>query len=69
MKDVSNRLKVFYTDVRGEMKKVTRPSWKEVRGTTIVVLVTVAFFGVYFYFVDLGLSAAVDRVIEHFSRG
>jgi len=68
IKDTSARLKAFYADVRGEMKKVTWPSWKEVRGTTIVVLVTVAFFGVYFYIVDLGLSTLVDRIIAHFSR-
>lgn len=68
VKEVSTRLKAFYADIRGEMKKVTWPSWKEVRGTTIVVLVTVAFFGLYFYVVDLGLSAMVDRIIAHFSR-
>lgn len=66
-KDFGARLKGFYSDVRSEMKKVTAPSWKEVRGTTVVVLVTVAIFGVFFYIVDFLLSQIVDTIINHFS--
>ncbi|MGH9394110.1 MAG: preprotein translocase subunit SecE [Terriglobales bacterium] len=68
VKDLSLRLKSFYTDVRSEMKKVTAPSWKEVQGTTIVVLVTVAVFGVFFYFADMLLTAVMQGIITHFSH-
>lgn len=68
VKELSGRLKSFYVDVRSEMKKVTAPSWKEVQGTTVVVLVTVAIFGAFFWVVDMGLTKAVDWVIVHFSR-
>jgi len=67
-KDLAVRLKTFYGDVRSEMKKVTVPSWKEVQGTTGVVLVTVAIFGIFFYIVDKILLWAVDAIIVHFSR-
>jgi len=68
VKDLSNRLKGFYTDVRSEMKKVTAPNWKEVQGTTIVVLVTVAIFGLFFWVVDAGLQRMVQAIIVHFSK-
>ncbi len=68
IKELSGRLKAFYTDVRSEMKKVTAPSFKEVRGTTMVVLVTVAIFGAFFYVVDMFLTWAMNGIIVHFSH-
>jgi preprotein translocase SecE subunit len=68
VRELSGRLKGFYTDVRSEMKKVTAPGWKEVRGTTVVVLVTVAIFGAFFYVVDMFLTWAMNGIIVHFSR-
>ncbi len=68
VKELSGRLRGFYVDVRSEMKKVTVPSWKEVRSTTVVVLVTVAIFGAFFYVADMILTRAVNAVIVHFSR-
>ena len=68
VKELSGRLKAFYTDVRSEMKKVTAPSFKEVRGTTMVVLVTVAIFGAFFYVVDMFLTWAMNGIIVHFSH-
>ena len=57
IKSWPERIKVFYNDVRTEMRKVTAPSWKEVQGTTIVVVITVFLFGLYF--------AVIDYVIQH----
>lgn len=65
---LSTRLKGFYTDVRSEMKKVTVPSWKEVQSTTIVVLITVAIFGAFFWVVDMFLTKVVNMIILHFSH-
>ena len=42
----------FLHDVRVEMRQVNWPSRADVISTTIVVTVTVAFFGVYFFFTD-----------------
>jgi preprotein translocase subunit SecE len=51
------RIKTFYNDVRSEMRKVTAPSFKEVRATTTVVVITVFIFALYF--------AVIDFVIQH----
>jgi preprotein translocase subunit SecE len=54
------KVKTFYNDVRMEMKKVTTPSLKEVQATTIVVVVTVFIFGVYFWLVDFLIGRGID---------
>jgi preprotein translocase SecE subunit len=46
------RVRSFLHDVRVEMKQVKWSSWSEVVSTTIVVTVTVAFFGVFFWITD-----------------
>ena len=53
------RLIDFLGEVRSEMKRVTWPSRKEVYATTIVVILTSVFFGVYLWGLDLVLSAAL----------
>jgi preprotein translocase subunit SecE len=50
------------------MRKVTTPSRKEVEATTIVVIITVFIFGVYFWVVDSVLiGPALDRIFKYFS--
>jgi preprotein translocase subunit SecE len=68
IKSWPERTKGFYTDVRTEMKKVSTPSLKEVQATTLVVLITVAIFGVFFWLVDLGLGTIVNRVFTYFTK-
>ncbi len=53
------RLTDFLREVRSEMKRVTWPARKEVYATTIVVILTSMFFGVYLWGLDLVLSAAL----------
>jgi preprotein translocase subunit SecE len=53
------QLRDFLGEVRSEMKRVTWPSRKEVYATTIVVIFTSVFFGVYLWGLDLVLSAAL----------
>ena len=48
--------RTFVTEVRNELKRVTWPSRKEVYATTIVVILTSVFFGVYLWGVDLILT-------------
>jgi preprotein translocase subunit SecE len=62
------QIKSFYTDVRMEMKKVTTPSFKEVRSTTVVVIIAVFFFGVYFWLVDNAIGQVIDRLLRSFHR-
>lgn len=68
IKDFSSRIRGFYVDVRSEMKKVTRPGWIEVRDTTVVVLVSVFIFGIFFYLIDLLFTHTVDTFFLRLSR-
>ena len=56
----------FLTEVRNEMKRVTWPSQREVYATTVVVILTSVFFGLYLFAVDLGLNNAVQWLINRF---
>ena len=47
------QLHTFLVEVRVELKKVTWPGGKEVRSTTMVVVVTVIIFGVFLSTVDV----------------
>jgi preprotein translocase subunit SecE len=46
------RLSQFLRDVRAEMKRVSWPTAKEVKNTTIITLVAVVFFAIYLFLVD-----------------
>ena len=62
------RWRNFLHEVRVEMRQVTWPTRHEVFVTTWVVIVTVAFFGVFFFGVDSGASWIVQRVIKFFGH-
>jgi preprotein translocase subunit SecE len=68
LKSWPERVKAFYGDVRTEMKKVTAPSFKEVRSTTAVVIIAVFFFAAFFWAVDLILSQSLDALFHYFAR-
>ena len=46
------RMGQFLRDVRAEMKRVSWPTVKEVKNTTIITLVAVIFFAIYLFLVD-----------------
>jgi preprotein translocase subunit SecE len=56
----------FLTEVRNEMKRVTWPSQREVYATTVVVILTSVFFGLYLFAVDLLLNNAVQWLFKRF---
>jgi preprotein translocase subunit SecE len=66
IKGLPSRTASFVRDVKAELKKVTWPSKKEVYGTTIVVLVTVFFFGCYLFLVDSVLQIAINQIFQFF---
>ena len=47
-----DRMAQFLRDVRAEMKRVSWPSVKEVKNTTIITLIAVVFFAIYLFSVD-----------------
>mgnify|MGYP001206555125 CR=1 FL=1 len=68
IKSWPQRVRSFGTDVYAEMKKVTSPSFKEVRATTMVVLITVVIFGVFFAVTDYVLGNGMQRLLDYFTR-
>ena len=60
------RVRSFYNDVRSEMRKVTAPSFKEVRGTTAVVIITVFIFALYFGIIDYIIQHGVTVMFNYF---
>jgi preprotein translocase subunit SecE len=64
LKQFPTRAMDFLSDVRNEMRKVTFPSRKEVQATTVVVIITVVLFGVYFFVIDQGIGSAVNWVLH-----
>jgi preprotein translocase subunit SecE len=60
------RASEFLTEVRNEMKRVTWPSQREVYATTVVVILTASFFGLYLFGVDLLLGAGVEWILRRF---
>jgi preprotein translocase subunit SecE len=56
--------RTFLSEVRNELKRVTWPSRKEVYATTVVVIITSIFFGVYLWAVDLGFGVIVQWIFK-----
>jgi preprotein translocase subunit SecE len=66
--DYPRRWRQFLHEVRVEMKQVNWPTREDVVSTTMVVIVTVAFFALYFALVDGGLSMMIQRLFKNFSH-
>ena len=66
IKSWPERIRSFYNDVRTEMRKVTAPTWKEVRATTTVVVITVAIFAFYFWVIDFIIQRGVSALFNYF---
>jgi preprotein translocase subunit SecE len=60
------RSRRFFSEVRNETGRVTWPSRKEVYATTVVVILTSIFFGVYLAGVDFVLTRLMDLVLGAF---
>ena len=69
VKDWSGRTSQFYSDVRGEVRKVSWPSRDEVVSTTVVVIAAVFFFGIFLGLVDYVLGLGLNRILSYFGTG
>ena len=61
-----DRFRTFLTEVRNELKRVTWPSRNEVYATTVVVILTSAFIGLYLFAVDYGVNIVVQWILRRF---
>jgi preprotein translocase subunit SecE len=50
------RLAVYVSETREELKKCNWPTWDELKGHTALILVMIAFLGVFIVAIDLVLT-------------
>jgi preprotein translocase subunit SecE len=60
------RARLFLSEVRNELKRVTWPSQKEVYATTVVVIATSVFFGLYLFALDSILLTLFQWILRKF---
>ena len=62
------RVKEYTEGLQDEMRKVTWPSWKQVRATTIVVIVAVFVFSAYFAVVDEVVGLGIEKLFSSLTK-
>jgi preprotein translocase subunit SecE len=60
------RMRLFLSEVRNELKRVTWPTRREVYATTIVVILVSMFFGLYLWLLDIGMDRLVRWIFGRF---
>jgi preprotein translocase subunit SecE len=53
--------RTYLGDIRSEMKRVTWPNRNRVQSTTLVVIVSVFIFAIYFFVVDRAIEKTVVK--------
>ena len=59
-----DRLTEYLKGVRTELKKVVWPTKNELYKYTIVVLLVCAFFALFFWLLDTGFLAILEKVLK-----
>jgi len=54
----------FFTNVKGELKKVTWPTKKDTYGSTLVVISVVIVIGIFLWVVDSALSTLIRVILS-----
>jgi preprotein translocase subunit SecE len=62
------RVKNYFEELQMEMRRVTWPSWKQVRSTTGVVIAAVFAFAAYFFVVDQFVSSIINKLFKAFTQ-
>ena len=62
------RTRSYIEELQTEMKRVSWPTWKQVRATTGVVIAAVFLFAAYFFVVDAVVNSLITKIINHFTH-
>jgi len=62
------RVKEYVEELQLEMKRVTWPSWKQVRATTAVVIAATFAFSLYFFVIDNVIQRVVTKLFDTFTK-
>jgi preprotein translocase subunit SecE len=57
------RLSAYWNETMEELKKCTWPTWDELQGSTVVVIVSVALLGGFTVFVDAVVTAIIKVIV------
>jgi len=57
------KIQNFFQEVVFEFKKVSWPTWEELKGSTVVVLLLTVFFGVFLFITDFFLSRLIQLIM------
>ncbi len=63
-----NQFRSYIDDLRMEMRKVTWPNAKQVRGTTFVVIIAIFAFAAYFAVVDSLCNQTITRLFNTLTK-
>jgi preprotein translocase subunit SecE len=61
-------VKSYFEELQTEMRRVTWPSWKQVRATTVVVIIAVFAFAAYFAVIDQIFLSLINKLFNAFTR-
>ena len=57
------KIKQYVKECIQELKLVTWPTWEELKGSTLVVILFSVIMGLYIAGLDVGLSWVVDKIM------
>ncbi len=57
-------LKAFFAEARSEFKKISWPTWDEIKGSTAVVCTTIFFLMVVLAVYDFGIGNLMKLVVK-----
>jgi preprotein translocase subunit SecE len=61
-------VKDYIGELQMEMRRVSWPTWKQVRATTGVVIAAVFAFAAYFYVVDFAVGRMISKILAVLSK-
>ena len=61
-------VKNYFEELQAEMRRVTWPSWKQVRATTVVVIIAVFAFAAYFAVIDQIFLSLINKLFNAFTK-
>ena len=58
-----NKIKKFFSEVKFEMKKVSWPTWTELKGSTFVVISFSIIISLFLFFIDRILATLLQVIL------
>ncbi|MBI5788428.1 MAG: preprotein translocase subunit SecE [Candidatus Schekmanbacteria bacterium] len=58
------KIKIFFSEVKAELRKVSWPGREEVKTNTSVVLATIGMVGAFLWLVDMALQGIISQLMK-----